>query len=110
MGIGNNGTLPGPGPGWPKGKQNKVTVELKNAIMNAFDKVGGEDYLVKLANERPELFVPLLAKVLPAELKVKEDGSLVQRILEARERARLYETGPSADVDVTPGAGCKLNG
>jgi len=67
------------GPGRPKGMQNKTTVALKTAIMNAFTKVGGEDYLVKVAREDPKTFCTLLGRVLPSELKAdlsSSDGSI----------------------------------
>jgi hypothetical protein len=34
-----------PGPGRPKGLQNKTTVTIREAILKAFDKAGGADYL-----------------------------------------------------------------
>ncbi len=52
-----------------KGTPNKTTVALKEAIMNAFEKVGGEDYLVIVAKKDPKTFCALLGKVLPAEIK-----------------------------------------
>ncbi len=52
-----------------KGTPNKTTVALKEAIMNAFEKVGGEDYLVVVAKKDPKTFCALLGKVLPAEIK-----------------------------------------
>jgi hypothetical protein len=35
-----------PGAGRPKGSQNKVSLQLKEAILHALDKLGGADYLV----------------------------------------------------------------
>jgi hypothetical protein len=52
-------------PGRPKGVPNKVTTALKEAILNALDTVGGEQYLVKVANEDPKTFCTLIGKVLP---------------------------------------------
>jgi hypothetical protein len=59
-----------------KGTPNKTTTELKAAIMNAFEKVGGEDYLVLVAQTNPKVFCMLLGKVLPAELHAKVDASV----------------------------------
>lgn len=53
------------------GTPNKTTKALKDAIMNAFEKVGGEDYLVRLAKDDPRTFVALLGKVLPAQIKAE---------------------------------------
>jgi len=68
------------GRGRPKGAPNKTTVALKTAIMNAFTKVGGEDYLVTVAKDDPKTFCTLLGRVLPTELKAEENagsGTLV---------------------------------
>ena len=54
-----------PGPGRPKGVPNKATTEIRKAIVEAFDKAGGVDYLVNLAQTEPKTFIPLLAKVVP---------------------------------------------
>lgn len=48
-----------------KGTPNKATRDLKEAILNAFSRVGGEDYLVKLASTDPRTFAMLVAKILP---------------------------------------------
>lgn len=55
--------------GRKKGTPNKTTVALKTAIMNAFEEVGGQDYLVRVAKDDPKTFLTLLARVLPQELK-----------------------------------------
>lgn len=67
---------PGAGrkPGLPKtggrkaGTANKVTRELKEAILNAFVEVGGEKYLVTVAKKQPAVFCQLLGKVLPTQI------------------------------------------
>ncbi len=65
-----------------KGTPNKTTVALKEAIMNAFEKVGGEDYLVVVAKKDPKTFCALLGKVLPAEIKanLNIEGTIAIRI------------------------------
>jgi len=64
------------GPGRPKGAQNKITVEIKTAILNAFNKVGGEDYLERVANDDPKTFCALLGKVLPMQVAGDPDAPL----------------------------------
>lgn len=54
--------------GRKKGTPNKVTAELKTAILKAFDKAGGESYLVTVAKENPAVFCQLLGKVLPMQV------------------------------------------
>ena len=55
--------------GRAKGTPNKATVKVKEAILNAFEEVGGEKYLVIVAKEDPRTFCTLLGKVMPAEMK-----------------------------------------
>lgn len=52
-------------PGRPKGVPNKVTTALKETILAALDKVGGQDYLEKVAKDDPRTFCTLIGKVLP---------------------------------------------
>ncbi|SRR5258706_15202720 len=70
--------------GRPKGARNKTTRALKEAIILAAEKSKHskahdlEGYLLYLADEKPELFVPLLGKLLPLQVKAKnEDGGQV---------------------------------
>ena len=42
----------------------------------AFEQAGGVDYLVRLAQEDPKTFVPLLIKTMPPEPKVPQEGGL----------------------------------
>lgn len=62
---------PNAGKGRKKGVPNKNTANLKNAIMHAFEQVGGKDYLVKVAEEDQRTFCTLLGKVLPSEIQAQ---------------------------------------
>ena len=53
--------------GRKKGTPNKVTASLRDDVLEAFKEAGGVKYLVKHAEENPQLFIPLIAKVLPKE-------------------------------------------
>lgn len=70
-----------PGPGRPKGQQNTTTRELKDAIMRAFDDLGGHNYLLMLGVTRPDLFVGLLGKVLPLKVEPGEDQLVEYRVI-----------------------------
>lgn len=54
--------------GRTKGTPNKVNAAVKDAIIVAFDKLGGEAYLVKVAESDPRTFCALLGKVMPSQL------------------------------------------
>jgi len=56
------------GAGRKPGVQNAVNTELKQVILRAFDKLGGEEYLIELAKEHPVAFVGLLAKIIPRDI------------------------------------------
>ena len=74
--------------GRKKGTPNKTTVELKAAVMHAFETVGGESYLVHVAETDPRTFCSLLARVLPAELKTSIDViDKAEALAQARKRA-----------------------
>jgi hypothetical protein len=66
-GAGRKAGLPKTG-GRKNGSTNLITRDLKDAILNAFVKVGGEDYLVWLSKKNPAAFSTLLGKILPTQL------------------------------------------
>lgn len=55
-------------PGRPKGVANKITRDVKAAIVEAFEKAGGVEYLVTVAHEKPETFCALLGKIIPLQV------------------------------------------
>jgi hypothetical protein len=56
------------GAGRVKGTPNKVTIDMRQAILNAFTKMGGEGYLIK--NKRDfRAMAGLLRAVIPQEIK-----------------------------------------
>lgn len=65
------------GPGRPKGVPNKVTQELKEMILGALEKAGGERYLVACAKKNPTAFLTLVGKVLPLQVAGGDGGPLV---------------------------------
>ena len=62
--------------GRAKGTPNKVNQSIREVIQMAFEQVGGVEYLVRLAQEDPKTFVPLLIKTMPPEAKVRQEGGL----------------------------------
>jgi hypothetical protein len=73
-----------PGPGRPRGLQNKITVELKQMIEGALEEVGGQKYLVSLARKRPEVFCQLLVRLLPKAVELGFNGSLDVNLYQER--------------------------
>jgi hypothetical protein len=74
--MANKQTAIKPGPGRPKGSQNKTTAVLKEAILLAADRVGSDGkgkgkltgYCEFLAKNEPRAFAGLLGKVLPMQV------------------------------------------
>lgn len=77
-----------PGAGRKKGIPNKLTTDVKTAIVEAFDRAGGIDYLVGVANNDPKAFCALLGKIIPTEVKADITlNDLADRLKRGRERA-----------------------
>jgi len=74
--------------GRTKGTPNKTTAELKDMILQALDKAGGEEYLMKQADLNPASFLALLGRILPRDINanVNFNDELARRLQEARER------------------------
>lgn len=73
----NGAALP-PGKGRPPGVRNKLT-NLRDAVIEAFDRVGGADYLVRLAEGTQSdraAFVSLMNKVLPTQVQANVEGGV----------------------------------
>jgi hypothetical protein len=64
--------------GRKKGVVNKTTADIKEMINNALHLAGGEDYLVRQADENPVAFMGLIGKILPkqVDLDANVNGNL----------------------------------
>ena len=86
------------GPGQPKtggrkrGTSNRLTSDIKKAILRAFDQLGGEEFLVRLGRTKPEVFAQLLGKLVPrevgAQVDVHDAAAKIAALNRGRERAR----------------------
>lgn len=68
---------PNAGKGRKKGVPNKTTKTLKDMILGALSKVGGQEYLQKQAEANPTAFMTLIGKVLPTEVNANVDGQII---------------------------------
>ena len=67
------------GPGRPKGSVPKAVKTIRDAVLEAFDLVGGVQYLAKLAQGSTSdraAFVGLVAKVLPTQINATVEGGI----------------------------------
>jgi len=103
MGRFEHGGRGGPraGAGRPPGSKNKTTKVLKDMILGALDRLGGEEYLMKLAIENSSAFASLLGKVLPTTLAADESsGGLGVKM--TFERVIVWPDGRREIEGVTP--------
>ena len=67
---------PNAGKGRPRGRRNKTTKAVKEAILAAFEEVGAATYLATVAREDPRTFCALLGKVIQLQVKGEVAGTL----------------------------------
>lgn len=53
-----------------KGSLNTKNIALKTMILNALEKVGGPEYLVRQANTNPTAFMTLIGKLIPIDVDI----------------------------------------
>lgn len=63
--------------GRTKGTPNKISRDIREAVLESFSKVGGAEYLAKQAHENPTAYLSLLGKVLPMAVSGEVTGKLV---------------------------------
>ncbi len=62
--------------GRPKGRLNKTTVSVKDALLEAFEKKGGVPALLKWAKDDPTAFYALWGRLAPREVNAQISGAL----------------------------------
>jgi len=65
------------GMGRKPGVPNKVTGAVKDMILGALDKAGGQDYLVEQARKNPVAFMSLLGRILPMQVTGEGGGPIL---------------------------------
>jgi hypothetical protein len=105
-----------PGSGRKPGVPNKITREIKEAVLLAFENKGGHKYLERMADEEPCAFMTLLGKILPvqlqAEINAKSDHTVTFQMVyhpatdsgSLGEQERRSVTGQRAELDAGPPA------
>ena len=103
-----------PGSGRKPGTPNKAET-VRNAVMRAFDAVGAEKYLERIAQEQPAVFCNLLGRILPHELATS-GGALKHEVLlrwmtpeMARNRGFIEAPTEEETPHVENGAGSSSN-
>lgn len=78
--------------GRKKGTPNKTTAALKDNIMSAFERMGGEEALLAWAMDNQEaFFTKVLTRILPRQLDAEIKHTLVddlsERLMTAKQNA-----------------------
>ena len=76
------------GPGRPKGSVNKVTAAVRDATLEALDRLGGVDYLVQLGEDEPNVFGGLLKRCMPQQHEAKIETSSVVEVIDLSDAPR----------------------
>lgn len=71
--------------GRKKGVPNKATVEVKDALNEAFNGSGGTPALIRFAKANPAQFYALWAKMLPVDAKLSGEGILTVSVVYSHE-------------------------
>ena len=58
------------GAGRKPGSVNKLSTTVKQNVINVFDRLGGEDHMVNWAQENPNQFYNLYAKLMPTQSEI----------------------------------------
>lgn len=61
--------------GRPKGLQNKITIDLKKAILGALERAGGEDWFFHLTKIDRKAFTSLIGRLLPTKIGGEEGAA-----------------------------------
>lgn len=77
----NKGKIMPKSKGRPKGSLNKTTASLKDAILNALEKAGGEEYLYKVSQGDYKTFCALLGRVIPMQVTGENGGPLQIQVI-----------------------------
>lgn len=67
---------PNAGKGRPRGVPNRINRDVRAAIGNAFETLGGENYLVTVGKENPAVFCRLLGQTIPKEISGPNGGPI----------------------------------
>lgn len=70
-----------PGSGRKKGVPNKITADVKHAIMEAFSALGGVEYLKRVAIIDPKTFCVLLGRIVPVKVVGDEENPSVLKVM-----------------------------
>ena len=84
--------------GRAKGTPNKVSLTIKEQLLEALGEVGGVEYLKKIAREDPRTFCGLIGRILPTQ----SDGNAEQSLSRSPSPVRNYCKGNWREASGAP--------
>jgi hypothetical protein len=73
--------------GRAKGTPNKITRDIREAVLQSFEIVGGAQYLAEQARLNPVAYLSLVGKVLPLQVTGEGGGAVSIQIVTGVPRA-----------------------
>jgi hypothetical protein len=70
-----------PGPGRPKGSQNKSTKAFKDAVLRAYEGIGGDAAFQKWAKKNPTEFYRIASRLIPNEVTSDPDKPVIHKVI-----------------------------
>lgn len=89
------------GPGRLPGQQNRLTLVVKECLIEALSQVGGAAWFVKLANGSAEdrrTFAQVVARLVPHEINAKLDHRVVVHVQQASSRVEPALSRPAHHI------------
>lgn len=79
-----------PGSGRKPGTPNKITVDMRNAMLEAFERKGGVEYLLGLDDD---LFVKMLTRTVPNEVAAKVESEVRVKLIDLSDERKRGSDG-----------------
>jgi hypothetical protein len=92
-----------PGSGRKQGTPNKLTTTFREAVLLAFDNIGGVDHFTEWAKSHPTEFYKIAARLIPAEMQVQaavQGPSLIDILSSLSQDATEADLGLEESQDV----------
>jgi hypothetical protein len=92
--------------GRPKGSPNKLTTVMREALLHAYDEIGGQEAFVAWARKHPSKFYALLFKAIAREREPKAPDPTVEVFIQTasgmvpvERRRSMFDDDQVIDVD-----------
>lgn len=79
-----------------KGTPNKLTSRMREIAMNSLERVGGEDYLISVAETDPKAYLAFIGRFVPSEMLASVHAQVDTEVsfVTVHEAVPVIETAP----------------